>query len=151
MFINIVIGFVLPWIICFFIFKRDLPFVLHVSTIGALIAFLINELGYFMNWWYVTPKAYGVLSFIPYNIGVFAVLAVFTVHMVNHWGRSWIVIPGMTLVKTILESILVCTGKVVYDNGWNLSLTFFSYLLACSTGYLIYSMTQGVSIKDSGT
>lgn len=41
---------------------------------------------------------------------------------------------------TLLESGLVLVGKVDYGNGWNLSWTFVSYLLACSLtygGYLI--------------
>lgn len=144
MLFNIVFGFVLPWICCYYLIKRDMTFVLRVSTIGALVAFLINNIAYFMNWWYVTPKKYGSLSVLPYNIGAFSVLAVFTIHMINKGRRNWIVILIMSFVETMLESILVYTGKIVYLNGWNLSLTFFSYLFATAIGYFIYRLSTKI-------
>ncbi|OAB29597.1 hypothetical protein [Paenibacillus macquariensis] len=139
---NIIFGFILPWIFGCYLFKRNLSFVLHVSTIAALIAFLFNDIGHFMDWWYVLPKNYGTLSFIPYNLGVFAVIPVFALYQINNGGRTWLIIPLASFLLTIFEGLLVITGKVVYSSGWNLGWTYISYLIALIALYVIYSLTK---------
>lgn len=142
MLLNILLGFILPWLFGLHLLKRNQPFVIQASIIGALLAFLFNDVGFHMNWWYVTPKDYSTISFIPYNFGIFAVFSVFTLHLTNKVGRAWIVIPVVTFVKTVLESALVFTGKVVYQNDWNIGFTYVSYLIACTASYVIYSFLK---------
>lgn len=139
---NIILGFILPWIFGSYLFWKNLSYVLHASTIAALIAFLSNDIGYFMNWWYALPKDYGTLSFIPYNFGVFAVIPVFALYLINNGGRTWLIIPLASLLLTIFEGLLVITGKVVYSSGWNLGWTYISYLISLMALYVIYSLTK---------
>ncbi|QSF46984.1 hypothetical protein [Paenibacillus tianjinensis] len=142
MLLNILLGFILPWCFGQYLLIKKPTFAIQVSIIGALLAFLVNDVGFHMNWWYVTPKDYGTISFIPYNFGIFALFSVFTLNLINNFGRAWIVIPVMSLVKTVLESTLVFTGKVVYQNDWNLGFTYVSYLIPCTASYLIYSFLK---------
>lgn len=139
---NILLGFIFPWVVGINYFRRNLSFVLHVSTIAALIAFLFNDIGYFMKWWYVEPKSYGTLSFIPYNLGVIAIIPVFAMYHINNGRRIWMTIPLASLLLTILEGLLLLTGEVVYSSGWNLGWTYISYLIALMAEYIIYSLTK---------
>ncbi|OUS74344.1 hypothetical protein B1748_21190 [Paenibacillus sp. MY03] len=148
MLMDIILGFIIPWILGLYLIMKDLPFVFHVGSIGALISFVINDIGYFMNWWHLTPKDYGNLSFIPYNLGVFAVIAVLTVRIIQNGRKSWVVIPSATLIKTLLESVYVFSGKVVYLNGWNIGFTFVLYLFSCTLGYIIYKKTKSLSSRS---
>jgi len=138
MVINIIIGFIIPWIAGAFFIKRDVIFVLKVSIIASLISFLFNDIGYYMNWWYVTPKQYANLAFIPFNFGIFSLIAVAMIYFINKSNKVWSMILLFTFGKTFLESILVFCGKVVYGNGWNLAYTFLSYFVACTIGYFLY-------------
>lgn len=69
MLINFLFGLLVPWVIGIYVIKQDVFLVLIVSMISSLLAFLINDIGFYMGWWYVSPKGYGTLSFIPYNFG----------------------------------------------------------------------------------
>jgi len=140
MLVNILIGFILPWIAGAYVIKRDAKFVLIVSIIASLLSFIFNDIGYYMDWWYVTPIKYDNLSFIPFNLGIFSVIAVFMVFLIKRYDKVWFYIVIFSVGKTILEGVLVFCGKVVYGNGWNLGYTFISYFAACTIGYFVYKL-----------
>ncbi|SET60393.1 hypothetical protein [Paenibacillus sp. NFR01] len=144
---NLLIGFILPWIAGYWYLREDLTVIVRIGPVAGLIAFAFNEIGYQSGWWSVTPSGAGILGILPYNFGIFPVLAcalLFTLQKIA--VRPVALIPLFSVLKTLLESILVVTGKVVYDNGWNLLWTYVSYLIACSLTYGAYRVVHKYSL-----
>lgn len=51
MYTNVILGFVLPWIIGGYFLRRDLSVIIHVGPVSNMIAFAFNEIGFHMGWW----------------------------------------------------------------------------------------------------
>lgn len=144
MLINVIIGWIIPWCIGSYFLRQDRSVFIQIAPVASVIAFAFNEVGYQMKWWSVTPTGWGVLSFLPYNLGVFPVipcLLIYTVRRTSLYPLLLLLI--FTICKTLFEFCLVLGGKVNYDHGWNLGWTFVSYLLACSLCYGWYLIVKG--------
>ena len=74
----------------------------------------------------MTPERFGVLSFLPNNLGVFPVIACLYVYSARKSNLNiFLLLILFSLRKTGLEMILVLFGKVSYGHGWNAFWTFF--------------------------
>ncbi len=143
MFVNVWLGFCLPWLIGIYILRDDRSLIYTIGPAASFIAFAFNEIGYFRQWWQVTPEQFGVLSFLPYNLGVFPVLGCLCVFSARKSKLNiFLLLILFSLLKTGLEMILVLFGKVSYGHGWNAFWTFFSYLIACSLTYGMYRLLR---------
>lgn len=144
MLMNVILGWIIPWCIGSYFLSRDRAVFLHIAPIASVIAFVFNEVGYQMQWWSVTPTGWGVLSILPYNLGVFPVIPCLLIYTVRR--SSWsplLLLLLFTLCKTLLEFCVVLIGIVNYHHGWNVGWTFVSYLLACSMCYGWYQVIRG--------
>jgi hypothetical protein len=137
---NIVVGFVVPWILGGYLFKKDAQIVLIVSPFASVVAFTVNELGFYMNFWHLQPyfDEEGV-SALPYNLGLYPVLSCWFIYFI----RRKIIKPVsqimiFTLITTLLEGIMLLMGKAEYENGWHIYWTFMSYLLLYIPVYWYY-------------
>ena len=72
---NFIIGFVIPWILGFYLYQRNPKVIILIAPISSVIAFTINDWGFNYNFWDFTPilheQSYAALSF---NLGVFPIL-----------------------------------------------------------------------------
>ncbi len=147
---NVIIGWIIPWSIGSFFLRKDSAVVLHIAPVASVIAFTFNEAGYYMKWWSVTPTGLGVLAFLPYNLGIFAVIPCLFIYTVRKSSLNPLLLLLISsLCKTLLELCVVLGGKVSYAHGWNLGWTFVSYLLACSLCYGWYLIVKGEGYKYS--
>ena len=134
MLINILLGFLLPWILGIYIYKRDKRILIAIFPIGSLLAFIINIFGFYFEFWNLTPILLKLktMAVLPMNLGVFPVLACYLVYLINSRYKQWnsvlliILFSGFT---TGLEFTGVITSKVVYMNHWNIGWTFVSYFV----------------------
>lgn len=141
MFINIIMGWLFPWMIAWFFLRKDVSVIYRIGPISSMIAFAFNEIGYHMKWWSVTPTGAGIISFIPYNLGIFPVISCLLIYVRKKASlNSMFLIFIFSIIKTLMESWLVLVDKVNYGNGWNLIWTFVSYILACSLSYVWYQI-----------
>ncbi|WP_405115501.1 CBO0543 family protein [Paenibacillus sp. FSL K6-1217] len=136
MVVNVIIGWVLPWLVGSFFIRKDKFVFLHIGPFASVIAFIFDEIGHHMRWWSITPAGAGILAFIPYNLGVFPVISCLLLYTVRRSSvNPWLLIPLFSTGKTMFELSLVLAGKVTYDRGWNIGWTYVSYVLACSLCY----------------
>ncbi|ETT59115.1 CBO0543 family protein [Paenibacillus sp. FSL R7-277] len=146
MLINVIIGWIIPWCIGSYFLRKDSAVILHIAPIASVIAFAFDEIGYHMKWWSITPTGPGVISYLPYNLGVFPVISCLLIYTVRRTSLNpLLLILLFTCGKTLFEFCLVISGKVRYDHGWNLGWTSISYVLACSLCYGWYLMIKGRS------
>ncbi|WP_051353071.1 hypothetical protein [Thalassobacillus devorans] len=128
MFVNILIGIIIPWMICIYFFTKEPRLVILLFPVGATIAFLINDLGQVL-FWTVTPIHLNPsLSIVPYNIGYFPMLAIiFTYVLIKSSIRPVYLVFLFTIATTGIEFISLMMGKVDYHSGWNIWLTALTY------------------------
>lgn len=147
MVINILLGFLLPWIILgIYIYKRDKTILIVFFPISALLAFIINEFGFYFEFWNLTPiLRIKTMSALPMDIGIFPLLGCYLVYLINrnHWNFLQLIIlfSGFT---TVLEFTGVITGKVIYMNHWNIGWTFVSYFVFYTLEVLYYRILKNL-------
>ncbi|TDX48210.1 hypothetical protein [Orenia marismortui] len=139
MFFNIIIGFILPWIWGVRLYKKAPKIILFIAPISSVIAHIINELAVHYRFWKVKPFGYGDFSRLPFDIGLYAVLGSLVIYLIhNQRINEYLVILFFTFLTTIGELMMVLIKRVDYFKGWNIYLTFLSYLIAYILVYIYY-------------
>ncbi|SFQ87607.1 hypothetical protein SAMN02745910_04850 [Priestia endophytica DSM 13796] len=77
MILNILIAFILPWIVgVFHLYKKDKNIIPLIGSFFCIIAFVVNEFGSYYGFWRVAPfYSQKTLSVLPFNLGLYPLLA----------------------------------------------------------------------------
>ncbi|MFD6511446.1 CBO0543 family protein, partial [Bacillus sp. NPDC060175] len=95
--------------------------------------------GLYCGFWRIAPfLSQKTLSSLPFNIGLYPILASYLIFFIKKTKRPYLMVFFISLFTTILEMTLVLSGKIVYDNGWNIIWTFFSYIIPYMWVYWYY-------------
>lgn len=138
---NIVIGFVVPWILAIYLMRKASIVIIITLPIASLVAILSNTFGFQLKFWSFTPLIHGEesISALPLDLGLYPVIACYMVHWIRISQTNHLVILFVTILfTTILEYVALLIGKTSYSNGWNIYWTFVSYLIAYGIVYLYY-------------
>ncbi|WP_209124702.1 hypothetical protein [Alkalihalobacillus sp. BA299] len=151
MLFNILLGFIIPWVILLFALRNHLKLVILFTPIGAVIAFLFNEVG-FQYFWGMKPIYKNVtLSALPINLGVFSVMACFICYFfTKRKVNPLVLILVFSLILTVIEWIVVVYEILFYFNGWNIGWTYLSYVLAFVLTYGYYVLLVKYNILRKG-
>ncbi|QSO45492.1 CBO0543 family protein [Alicyclobacillus mengziensis] len=148
MLLNIALGFVLPWIFGAFLYRNHPLTVLTVAPFASVVSFLINAVGFGLEWWNLAPYTpIETLSALPLNIGLYPVLGCWCIVLIRRFGQSLSVILVFSLGTTLLEGVAVLIGHAGYGNGWNFAWTFISYLVAYVAVYKFYMLIRHVLME----
>ncbi|WP_018248855.1 hypothetical protein [Orenia marismortui] len=143
MLFNILLGFVLPWILGVMIYKKSSKIILFIAPVSAVVANIINTIFIYYEFWSVKPDTAKGLERLPYDTGVYAVAGSAMVYLINyHRVNNYIVILLISLITTLGEGLLLLINRVSYHKGWNIYLTFLSYLFAYIVVYIYYLMIK---------
>ena len=117
-----------------------------IFPISALLAFIINEFGFYFEFWNLTPiLSVKTMSALPLNLGIFPILGCYLVYLINqnHWNSLLLIIlfSGFT---TGLEFTGVITGKVIYMNHWNIGWTYVSYFIPYTLEVWYYRILKNI-------
>ncbi|WP_018922451.1 hypothetical protein [Salsuginibacillus kocurii] len=141
--LNILSGFLLPWLLIgSWLVRKDKQLICKMVPFGVLLSFVLNFWGDCRRYWLVYPKVKRgqFLTVMPFNLGLFPLLASLLVYCVqqsrNIGPFSWIM--GFTCFTTVLEFMFVLAKRAVYGNGWDLNKTFFTYLIPFHVAYRYY-------------
>ena len=149
MILNVILGFVIPWIVCMFhIFKRDTKLVVTIGPFSSVIAFTVTEIGEYFGFWRVFPFDKSIVSPLPFILGIYSIIGGYSIYFLRKYKRPYLVIFLITLFATISEGIWSLLGMVVYGNGWNIGWTFLSYLFPLTLVYLYYLFLKRLKILD---
>ncbi|BFT73717.1 CBO0543 family protein [Paenibacillus sp. P36] len=143
MLFNIIAGFVIPWVFGIYLYRKSRTIVLLIFPITVVISGLINDTGYYLEFWDFTPLIENdeTLSALPLDIGLYPVMAGYLIYWIRKNNRHTLLKIGcFCLATTALEYLAFIFGKVEYSNHWNIGWTFVSYLLAYSLVYLYYRL-----------
>ncbi|WP_134703136.1 CBO0543 family protein [Ammoniphilus sp. YIM 78166] len=143
MFFNFVIGFIIPWILGVWIYKRNSIIVILIAPIGVVAATVINEWGFNYLWKFKPFLNNQSLSALPLDLGIYPVLACYFIYLVNRGiGNKYTLLLLFAIFITLLEWIAVKSDRVIYLNGWNIGWTFCVYLLTFMVIYRYYKLLQ---------
>lgn len=133
MVINIICGFMLPWVFGgLYLWKEDKFTLFLIYPLGSTLAFTINLLGLHFEWWELAPyiQEDESLSALPFILGLYPITACLLIHLINRTKiNPFLLIIASASLITCLEWIYLLFGMVSYGNGWNIPFTFVSYLV----------------------
>jgi hypothetical protein len=143
MFGFIIFGFIIPWILGLWLYRKQPKLILIMAPVGVTIAFMINEPG-FNYFWEIVPKYNNAsLASLPVNFGLYPVSASFMIYFVDKKSlNAYFGVLLFTSLTTGLEWIAVLQKKIIYLHGWNMWWTFGIYLLAYSIVYAYYRILK---------
>ncbi|MDD1515890.1 hypothetical protein [Priestia megaterium] len=132
-------GFIVPWIFGFILYKKESIIVLLIAPIGMTVAFILNEWGTNYFWQFEPIFRNRSLSALPLNMGFYPVLSSFLVYFkIKKRVNTFLLLICFTLFTTGFEGIGLIFEKVEYFNTWNIIGTFISYLIAYIIIYVYY-------------
>lgn len=138
-----ILGFIFPWILSVYLFKKNKATILTIAPFTAVVALVLNEIGLYFELWDILPQNTEPINCLPLDLGLYPVLASYYIHCVQRkYLRPWLLLFLNCIVTTALESIYVLIGKIVYHNGWNIFFTFGSYLVGYLFVYLYYLLLR---------
>ncbi|AKC61303.1 hypothetical protein A0J52_16170 [Clostridium sporogenes] len=147
MLFNIIIAFIIPWISGIVFYFKDRKVLFTIAPFQSVIAYTVNSLGFFYNFWSIYPQQYGKFATIPYDLGIYPILSVYLIHYINKSKiNPYILVFIATIFTTSLEWLGILSGKIFYSNGWNIGFTFISYLLPYLINYWFYTQLKKMNV-----
>lgn len=145
---NILIGFLLPWVLGIWLYRKNKALVATIAPFTAVIATKVNVILIQLDFYHVTPIYCHTesLSLIPFELGLYPVLASGMMYLIWKKGHPFIQIVLFSLLTTLIELIGLLWGKVIYYQGWNLFWTFWSYLIPYVIVYLYYRLLLKINV-----
>mgnify|MGYP001136920711 FL=1 len=141
MVLNIVLGFIIPWIIALTII-REYKIIYYIAPFASVISFIVNDLGFYY-FWHLYPFNLNNLSALPFSIGLFCLYPCVTIELMRKYHiRVYILLPVTGLTLTLIEWYGVWMGRVVYYNHWNIIATYFSYFISLVISYTFYKFLK---------
>jgi hypothetical protein len=149
MFYTVVVAFLVPWFLTIIFYKKlDKALLFTITPIGSVIAFSIDELGFYFGFWNIKPFYDDTMAELPFNLGLYSILAFLLISLIRKYRQPLITIISFTLLTTILEFIYLIIGRVEYGNRWNLGWTFVSYLVPYFLLYLYYNALMKINVLN---
>ncbi|NOU63609.1 hypothetical protein GC096_06170 [Paenibacillus sp. LMG 31461] len=153
-FINILIGFVIPWLFGVAWFKKAPTIAILIFPVSAIISSLINAIGYHVQFWDFTPKIEDdeTISALPFDIGLYPLASCIGIYWIDFKKKHpLVVLILISITLTCLEYITYLTGKVEYGHGWTIGWTFVSYFIAVTAVFGFYSLAKKHGINFTST
>ncbi|KRF06597.1 hypothetical protein ASG89_19295 [Paenibacillus sp. Soil766] len=153
-FINILFGFVVPWVFGIAWFKKAPTIAILIFPISAIISSLINAFGYHVDYWDFTPKIEDdeTISALPFDIGLYPLAGCLVIYWIEYKKKHpLVVLTILSIILTGLEYIAYLTRKVEYSNGWTMGWTFVSYFIALAAVYGFYALARKHGVNFTNT
>lgn len=84
MLLNIALGFILPWALGGLLYRNHPLLVLTVASLASVVSFLINAVGFGMEWWNLAPYTrIETLVVLPFNIDLYPVLGCWCIVLIR--------------------------------------------------------------------
>ncbi len=149
MILHLLLAFLIPWIICVMqLYKKDKTLLFLFAPYSIVSAYIVNAIGYYFNFWEVLPfPNQKHIASLPFDLGIYPVLGCYLIFFIRKFNRPYLVLFLMSLFTTFLEMVFVYFGRVIYGNGWNLYLTFFSYFITYLFLYWYYRFLIKINVK----
>ncbi|MGP4070686.1 hypothetical protein [Halobacillus sp. B29] len=129
MLINILLGFILPWISGVFLFKRARVLLYTVVPFTALFSMAGNQLGVQLGFWLLIPEGkIHLMNTIFIDFGYNPIVAAWFIYFLYYKQiRRWIMYPLFMVILNGFEFYALSVGKIIYDQGWHILYSVIIY------------------------
>src|SRR5476649_1604095 len=118
---NIVIGFLIPWILGIYIYMKEKRIFLTIYPFGCAISYTINMIGFYFKFWGIAPYRYGMFASLPLNLGLYPIVGTYFVFLLyKRVSKSCYLLFMFSLLTTGFEYLMLILKKGIYGHGWNL-------------------------------
>lgn len=150
MILNIILGFIIPWIFGVFLYLKDKKTLLVIAPFMSVWAYTLNEALFHLNFNRFAPlEIKDDLTTMSINLGLYPILGCYLIHYIQIKKVSpYILIMIFTFMTTVAEYLALNFGMVTYDNGWNIVWTFLSYIPPYLSGYWYYNKLKSIGVFD---
>lgn len=139
--LNILLGFIIPWIVTLVIVK-DRKIIYITAPLASMLAFFINDFGFYF-FWNLYPFELSDLAGTPFNLGLFCTFPCTCIYICKkHNFNPYITMLIGSLLITTAEGCGVLMGRVIYFNNWNIFFSFLSYSLPLLLCYKFYELVN---------
>lgn len=144
MLINILVGFIVPWIFGIYLFKLKPNILLTIFPIGAVLSHIINAFAIEYKVWDILPGKFAEIDFLLFDIGLYTILPSYLIFFIQKYRgvNRYFQILFFTFITSISEFIWYKAGRISYKNGWSIYHTFLSYLIPYILVYLYYKLLK---------
>ena len=144
LFITILIGFILPWIIGAVLYFKDSRVIAVISPISCAIAFILNTLGIILG--YFSPQVDNINQYLIScitNIGLFSIEPCILIFAIRHTRiKPLYLIILATVFASIIDLILLSAALLVYQKGWNIIWSIIGFFISFYIIYLYYLLLK---------
>lgn len=141
MLLNIILGFVIPWIIALVII-RERKIIYYIAPFASAISFIVDDLGFYY-FWNLYPFKLGNISAIPFNIGLFCLYPCIVIELIRKYKfKVFFMLFVSSLIITLMEGCGLLVDRVFYRNNWNIVATYFSYFISLVSSYTFYKILE---------
>ncbi|OCT14534.1 hypothetical protein A8709_26740 [Paenibacillus pectinilyticus] len=150
MLINIILGFIIPWIFGVFLYKKAPNIVIIIFPVSSIVSSFINAIGFHLEFWDFTPLIEDdeTISALPFYIGLYPLAACSAMYWIDVKKTNPILtLVLLSILLTGLEYIGFLFHKVQYGHGWNIGWTFISYLIATFAAYVYYLLAKNHEVN----
>lgn len=138
---NIMIGFIIPWIIALIIVRKR-KILYYIAPFASVLSFTVNTSGLYY-FWAIYPFELGNLSILPFNLGMFCLFPCISIYIIKKYDFNiYIGLPIASLAMTLIEGCGLLEGRIAYYNHWNIVATYFSYLIPLIICYTLYEFLK---------
>lgn len=140
MIINIILGFIIPWIFGVILYYKDKKIILTIGPISSILAYTINEFCFHLNFWRLVPVNFNDdITSVSVNLGLYPILGCYLIYYISKKRiNSYLVILIFAISTTVGEYFGFLFKLVTYGNGWNIGWTFLSYIIPYLLIYWYY-------------
>ncbi|MGH4051257.1 MAG: CBO0543 family protein [Clostridium sp.] len=147
MILNILVGFIIPWVFGIILYFKDKKIVLIIAPFASMLAYTVDEC-FHLEFWSLAPfninDDYTSLSV---QLGLFSILGCYMIYYITkNMINAYFIIMFFTVITTILEYLGVLFNVVSYRNGWNIGWTFLSYLIPYLLVYWFYIKMRDLKV-----
>lgn len=147
MILNIVLGFIIPWIFGGILYFKDKKIILIIAPFSSILAYTVNEICFHLNFWRLIPLNIDDCSSISVNLGLYPILGCYLIYYISTKHiNSYLIILIFTVTTTIFEYLAFLFKLVTYGNGWNVGWTFVSYLIPYLLIYWYYLKLKVIKV-----
>lgn len=141
MILNILLGFIIPWVIAFIII-HERKIIYFIAPFASVVSFIVNDFGFYY-FWNLYPFECAYISGLPFNLGLFSLYPCIIIQIIRkHSVNPFYSLPITSFILTLVESCGLLVGRVVYKNHWNIVGTFFSYYISLLITYTFYKILK---------
>ncbi|WP_026881369.1 hypothetical protein [Clostridium akagii] len=147
MILNIILGFIIPWIFGVLLYFKDKKTLLVIAPFMSVWAYIVNEALFDLDFNRFAPLINDDITTMTINLGLYPILGCYLIYYIQIKKTSpYIIIMIFTFMTTVAEYLGLMFGMVTYNNGWNIGWTFLSYIPPYITGYWYYHKLKKIGV-----